>query len=429
MSAISDLVHKHRPSLDSYQDLYKHFHANPELSNQEEETAATICKHLKETISLDFDIRPNIGGHGIAALYHNGPGPTILLRADFDALPVQERTGLPYASTKRMQDADGVEKPVMHACGHDMHISSLLAAAETLVSARDSWSGTLLLAFQPAEERGTGAQAMVDDGMYDPKKHAVPVPDICLGGHVVPWRSGVVGSRRGLVATSADSMRVTLHGRGGHASMPDRLIDPVVMAAGVVMKLQTIVSREVDPWDTAVVTVASIQAGDAENVVVDDARIAIDVRATNPQAREKDMASIQRIVKAECLASNAVKEPTFQITRNFPLTVNDDSVTEKLEGSFKAHFGEGKHAYTSECGKLCGSEDFSILGTSQGKPCCFFMYGGVDHNLWDQCETEGTLNEKIPINHSGLFAPVIMPTLQTACDAYAAGALTWLMKK
>lgn len=348
MAAVSQIVQQHRPKLDGYQELYKYFHSNPELSNQEKETAATIAKHLKETISSDFDVRTNIGGHGIAALFHNGSGPTVLLRADFDALPVEERTGLEYASKKRMKDADGVEKPVMHACGHDMHISSLLAAAELLVSAKDSWSGTLLLAFQPAEERGTGAQAMVDDGLYDPNKHNVPIPDICLGGHVVPWRSGVLGTRRGLVATSADSMRVTLHGRGGHASMPDRLVDPVVMAASTIMKLQTIVAREVDPWDTAVVTVASVQAGDAENVVVDDARLAVDVRATNPATRKKIHQSIQRIVKAESLAGNAVKEPTFTITRNFPLTINDDDVTGKLEESFGAHFEAGKQGYTAK---------------------------------------------------------------------------------
>lgn len=193
MPSITDLISAHRPDLASYEDLYKYFHSHPELSNQEKETAASICSHLREKISADFDIRPNIGGHGIAALLFNGEGPTILLRADFDALPVLERTGLKYASTKRMVDADGVEKPVMHACGHDMHITALLAAAETLYKCKHSWSGTLLLAFQPAEERGTGAQAMVDDGMYEPKKHNVPIPDVALGGHVVPFRTGVIG--------------------------------------------------------------------------------------------------------------------------------------------------------------------------------------------------------------------------------------------
>lgn len=377
MASISDLIEKHRPNLSSYEELYKHFHANPELSNQEKQTASTIAAHLKDKISADFDIRTGIGGTGIAALLWNGEGLTILLRADFDALPVEERTGLSYASKKRMVDADGVEKPVMHACGHDMHITGLLAAAETLYKCKDSWSGTLLLAFQPAEERGTGAQAMVDDGMYDPKKHNVPIPDVCLGGHVMPFRTGVIGTRKGLVATAADSMRITLHGRGGHASMPDRLIDPVVMAASTIMKLQTIVSREVESWDSAVVTVASIQAGDAENVVVDDASLAVDVRTIDPKTREKVKASIHRIVKAESVASNAVKEPTFKTTRSFPLTVNDEAVTEKLEETFREHFKEDKHSYTTKIPKLGGSEDFSNLATAVDRPYSFFMYADL----------------------------------------------------
>jgi amidohydrolase len=246
MPTISELATSYRPSLTKYEHLYKHFHANPELSNQEEATAARCVSEL-QTISPDFDIKPNIGGHGIAAILFNGPGSTVLLRADFDALPIEERTGLPYASKIRMHDADGVEKPVMHACGHDMHISCLLGAAETLVAAREKWSGTLVFVFQPAEERGTGAQAMIDDGLYDSERHGVPVPDVVLGAHVMPHRAGVIGTRRGLLMSAADSMRITLHGRGGHASMPHRLVDPVVMAASTVMRLQTIVSREVDP--------------------------------------------------------------------------------------------------------------------------------------------------------------------------------------
>ena len=211
--------------------------------------------------------------------------------------------------------------------------------------------------------------------------------------------------------------------------MPDRLVDPVVMAASTIMKLQTIVSREVDSWDSAVVTVASIQAGDAENVVGDDARIAVDVRAIDPKTREKVKASIKRIVKAESVASNAVAEPTFKTTRAFPLTVNDDEVTEKLEATFREHFKESKESYNPNVPRLGASEDFSILGTAVGKPCSFFMYGGTEMELWDKCEEEGTLSEKIPINHSGLFYPVIQPTLTVATDAYAVGALTWLLKK
>nr|OQO32382.1 hypothetical protein B0A51_00442 [Rachicladosporium sp. CCFEE 5018] len=428
MSAISSLVNKHRPDQTKYEDLYKHFHSHPELSDQESQTASRIVSELK-SISPDFDIREHIGGHGLAALLSNGSGPTVLLRADTDALPVFERTNLPYASAVRMKDADGVEKPVMHACGHDFHITSLLAAAETLVACKASWSGTLLLIFQPAEERGTGAQAMVDDGLYDPKRHNIPIPDIVLGSHVMPHRSGVIGTRRGLVASSADSMRITLHGRGGHASMPHRLVDPVIMAASTVMRLRTIVSRETDAWDAAVVTCASIQAGDAENVVADDAKIAVDVRTINPETRKRTLASIRRIVNAEAVAGNAVKEPTIIPTRSFPLTINDETLTAKLEETFTAHFTEDAKAYTPVMDKLGGSEDFSILGTAVGKPCSFWMYGGTSHEVWDKAEKDGRLGEDIPINHSGLFAPVIQPTLQVGTDAYVVGALTWLVKE
>ena len=231
--------------------------------------------------------------------------------------------------------------------------------------------------------------------------------------------------------------------------MPNRLVDPVVMAASTIMKLQTIVSREVDSWDSAVVTVASIQAGDAENVVVDDARIAVDVRTIDPKTREKIKASIHRIVKAESVASNAVAEPTFKTTRSFPLTINDDEVTEQLEETFSAHFTESKDSYTRSIPRMGGSEDFSILGTAVNRPCSFFMYnpllpvyfkfdgvdtnccdryGGTDPEVWDKCESEGTLMEKIPINHSALYYPVIQPTLTVATDAYVVSALTFLKK-
>ncbi|CAK1359211.1 unnamed protein product [Cercospora beticola] len=433
---ISEVTSKYRPEFAYYEDLYKYFHAHPELSNQEKETAARIIEELKK-ISPDFDIRPNIGGYGIAALLSNGPGKTVLLRADFDALPVEERTGLPYASKARQVSAqNGQEVPVMHACGHDMHITCLLGAAHTLVSAREHWTGTLLLIFQPAEERGTGARDMVNDGLYDPNRHAVPIPDIVLGAHVVPWRSGALGTRRGLIATSADSMRITLHGRGGHASMPHRLVDPVIMAAHTVLKLQTIVSREVDPMDSCVVTVASVQAGDTENIVVDDAKISVDIRAVDQNTREHALASVRRIVKAESDSLRGVKDPTILITRDFPLTINDETITEVLENNFTAHFVDPSSKdisqqdiqYTSCCAKLSGSEDFSILGTAVDRPTSFFMYGGTPHELWDEHEKAGTLSHGIPVNHSGLFAPQIQPTMKVGMEGYIVGALSWLAK-
>lgn len=226
VSSISELVDSVKLDLGPYEELYKHFHSHPELSNQEKETAATIVAHLSK---LDaFEITTEIGGHGFAGVMKNGPGNTVLLRADMDALPVKETTGLPYASTKTMMnDRTGDETPVMHACGHDMHITCLLAAASMLVSLKSHWTGTLIVLFQPAEERGTGAQAMLDDGLYT--KHKIPVPDFVLGQHVMALPAGLIGSREGVIMAAADSYKVTLYGRGGHGSMPNRTIDPVIM--------------------------------------------------------------------------------------------------------------------------------------------------------------------------------------------------------
>lgn len=411
-----ELVKANRPPLGPYEDLYKHFHSHPELSLQEKETAATIAKHLRSIGG--FEIHEHIGGHGLVGILKNGSGKTILLRADTDALPVEEKTGLPYASTVTMKDNDGVVKPVMHACGHDMHITCLLAAAELLHEARRSWKGTLIVLFQPAEERGAGAKAMVADGLYD----KIPVPDVALGAHLMPYRAGTVGTKVGLMASAADSFKVTLYGRGGHASQPHRTIDPVVMAAQIVVRLQTIVSREVGPDDTAVVTVGSVQAGMTENIIADRAEIKVNVRTVDRQTRERVLASVRRIVKAECEASGAVKEPTFEPTSQFPFTVNDEEATTPLEEVFAQAFDP----YDRDIARLHGSEDFSILATSQNRPASFWVYGGVDPEKWDAAEKEGRLQEDIPINHSPFFAPVIQPTLRTGVDSYALAALSFL---
>lgn len=358
--SISAVVSAHRPDLSNYIELYKYLHAHPELSFQEVETASTIASRL-HMIDPDLDIKTGIGGHGLVGILRNGPGATVLLRADIDGLPVAEKTGLDYASrVKQVDKADGMEKPVMHACGHDMHITSLLAATALLSSAAKArcWTGTLIVLFQPAEERGAGAQAMVDDGLYN----YVPIPDIVLGGHVMPYRAGRLGTKRGLMASAADSRRITLYGRGGHASQPHRLIDPVLMAASAVVRLQSIVAREVDPADSAVVTVGSIVAGEAENVVSDTATVKLNVRTINPETRKRVLESVERIVKAESWASNGTKEPLFEKTSSFPFTVNDDEVTARLEQSFAAHFSEDDVGYTRTVPRLSGSEDFGILG-------------------------------------------------------------------
>ncbi|KAK6525308.1 hypothetical protein TWF694_005453 [Orbilia ellipsospora] len=424
--SLSEILEAHRPDLSPYETLYKHFHSNPELSNQEKETASTIFAHLRK-ISPDFDIRTNIGGYGIAAILRNGPGPTVLTRADMDALPVEERTGLPYASTKRVIDTQGREQPVMHACGHDMHITCHLAYAELMISAREKWHGTIILIFQPAEERGTGAQAMVDDGLYDPDRKNVPIPDVVFSGHVVPARAGVIGIRPGTMASSADNLRVTFHGRGGHASMPEKLVDPIVMAANAVLRLQTLVSREIHPSEHGVVTCSSFVSGTAaENVVADDATITIDIRANNQATRQKLYDGVQRIVQAESTASNAVAPPTIVQTRTFPVTINDTAVTTLVGEAFQHHFRYYGDGFISNFPQLSFSEDFCNLATAVDKPSLLFAYGCIDPDVMDQAQKKDAAVGSIPGNHSSLFAPQIFPTMRGGMDAYALCALALL---
>ncbi|OAL56867.1 metal-dependent amidase/aminoacylase/carboxypeptidase [Pyrenochaeta sp. DS3sAY3a] len=422
MASISEIVKKYRPDWSSYEELYKWFHAHPELSYQEKFTAEAIVKHV-ESLNA-YEIHPSIGGHGVAAVLKNGPGKTVLLRADIDGLPVEERSNLPYASQARMNDLDGVEKPTMHACGHDIHITALLAAAETLSRAKGEWSGTLILCFQPAEERAGGAQSMVDDGLYD----KVPEPDVVVGAHVMPERAGVIGTKHGLIASSADSFKVKIEGRQAHASTPHRGIDPIVQAASTIMRLQSVVAREVDPLDFAVVTVSAIHAGDAENIIPEEANLKLNIRAARPETREAVLKSVQTIIEAEAAASSNPKIPKLSPTTNFPFLFNDASVTNALEKTFSEHFEVGKHGYTNDIARLQGSEDFGILATAIGKPSCFFLYGGTDPEVYDKAEREGRLKEDVPGNHSPFFAPVIQPTLTTGTDGYVLSALTFLQK-
>ncbi|KAL2037928.1 hypothetical protein N7G274_009403 [Stereocaulon virgatum] len=411
-----------KPDLEKYEALYKHFHSHPELSLQENQTASTIFSHL-ESLEAGYELHTSIGGHGLAGVLRNGSGPKVLLRADIDALPVLEQTGLPYASKVTMKDvADGVEKPVMHACGHDMHITCLLAAAEQLAGVKSAWTGTLIVLFQPNEERGGGAQAMVDNALYE----KIPKPDFVLGQHVMPLRAGRIGNRAGTIMGAADSFKVTLFGRGGHGSMPHRSIDPVVMAANVVLRLQNIVSREINPADAAVVTVGSVQAGQTENVIADRAVLRLNTRTTTPATRDRVLAAIRRIIKAECEASNSPKAPLIEPTSRFPLTINDKDVASRLASSFGEFFGKD---FNPETASTNGSEDVSILATSIDRPYNFWFFGGVDPELWDRAESEGRLFEDVPANHSCYFAPVVQPTLTVGFEALCVGALTLLGKK
>jgi amidohydrolase len=425
---ITSLLSRSKPDLQPYEDLYKHLHENPGLSLQEHLAAETAAKHLR---ALDgYDVRTKIGGTGLIGILKNGDGKTILLRADTDALPVEELTGLPYASKKKEVDVeDGQEYPVMHACGHDMHISCMLAAAETLHASQKDWRGTLVILFQPNEERAGGAKAMIADGLYDPKKHACPIPDVVLGQHVMPSAAGTVGTRIGSFASAADSFRVTVYGRGGHASQPHRTIDPVVMAAHIIVRLQTVVSREVDPREAAVVTVGSVQSGRTENIISSEATIKINVRTVTPTTRTLVLAAVKRIVKAECDASNSPKEPLWEPTSSFPFTINDEAVTNTVAAAFTSYFGS---SHDPQSAPLGGSEDFSILATEapnreggKGVPYTYWNFGGTDPEKLKRAEEEGKLGD-VPINHSAYFAPVIRPTMSTGVDALVVAALSFL---
>lgn len=310
------------------------------------------------------------------------------------------------------------------ACGHDFHVTSLLAAAESALKARDTWSGTIVFLFQPAEERGTGAFAMVNDGLYDTNKHACPIPDMVLGQHVMPYRAGSVETKAGTMMSSADSFKVTIFGSGGHGSQPHRTIDPVVIASYIVVRLQTICSREVPPDQTAVVTVGSIQAGDTENIIAAEAVLKIDIRSVTEEWRQRILESVKRIVKAECEAGRCPKEPVFERTRTFPVTQNDKEINDALEKSFSSWFKENHKSTPSA---HLASEDVSILASSVNKPCCFWFFGGIDAKEWDKREKDGTLNE-IPVNHSPYFAPVLQPTLKTGVEALSVAILTFLGK-
>ena len=414
-NSLRGIIDRYRPDLKDYEDVYRHLHSCPELSGLEEETSATAADHLKK---LGFEVHTHIGGYGVAGVLRNGAGTVTLIRADMDALPVEEKTGLPYASKRHMKNKAGKTTPVMHACGHDTHVVSMMAAASLLHAAKAHWSGTLIIIFQPAEEHLNGARAMLDDGLYE----KIPKPDVVLAQHVMRMKTGTVSIRSGRLLTAADSINIRIFGRGGHGSAPQTCIDPIVIGAAVITRLQSVVSREVTPGEVAVVSCGSFQSGTVGNIIPDTCDIKLSVRTYGGATRERVITAIKRIVRAECDAAGAVEEPLIKI-RNSPATINDDATVRALKHTFGSFFQED--LVDSEA--ATASEDFSLLATEVGAPYAMWTYGGVDAQTWDDAVAHGKVNE-LPNNHSPYFAPVIEPTLQTAVDAMAVGALTFLKK-
>lgn len=396
--------------------LYIDLHSHPELSFQETRTAGIAAAHLRD---LGLEVHEGVGRTGVVGVLTNGAGPTVWLRADMDGLPVAEETGLPYASTAIGVDPDGETVPVMHACGHDMHVTAMIGAVERLTAERDGWSGTLVVVIQPAEEYGEGARAMIDDGALN----RFPRPDIVLGQHVAPLPAGVIGVRPGPQLSASDGLKVVLHGRGGHGSRPESTIDPIVMAAATIMRLQTVASREVAAGLPVVVTVGSVHAGTKNNIIPPDATLRLSLRYPDDQVREKVRTKVERVIRAESAASGAEREPDITTLHFLPATMNDADATGRAASAFRAAFGEQA---VIDPGLVTGSEDVSWFSRDAGVALVFWFWGGIDPQVYARAVGNGTLDSDIPTNHSPFFAPVIHPTIEVGVAAMVTAAREFL---
>ena len=401
-AALRDLS-EHR---DWRRELYTDLHRHPELGLEETATAQRITAELEA-----LGARPmRIGGTGVVAVLTNGDGPVVLARADIDGLPVQERTGLPYAS-----EVEGV----MHACGHDTHVTALLGAVRQLLAHPGTWSGTYIALFQPAEETGEGARAMVEDGLAA----RIPHPDVALGQHVMPMPAGMIAVGPGPVMSQSDSLRITLHGRGAHGSMPHLSVDPVVLAASVVLRLQTVVSREVAPGEFSVLTIGALHAGTRPNIIADRAELQVNMRHYDPAVRDRVLAAVERVVRAECAASGAPRDPEIVVEHRLPPTINDPETAERVATAFRDRFGADRVVPMPQ---VTASEDFSVIPDALGVPYAYWLVGGGDPEAFAAAMREDGGAASLPVNHSPLFAPVVEPTLEAMTSAHVVAALAYL---
>jgi amidohydrolase len=387
--------------------LYVDLHQHPELSGAETATAAKLAGQLR---ALGYTVTERVGGTGVVAVLRNGAGKTILLRTELDALPVEEATGMPFASKVHAKDPSGRDVAVGHMCGHDVHMSALVATASVMAQRRDAWHGTLVLIGQPAEETISGAEKMVKDGLFT----RFPRPDALLALHVMnDLPAGQVGVVEGAYSSNADSLRITIYGKGGHGSAPHTTVDPIVIAARTVVSLQTIVAREVKPGEFAVVTVGYVNAGTKNNIIPDQAELGLTVRTHSGQVRTQILNAITRIANAEAQAGNAPRAPLIERYEATDAVYNDPALTRRLQQSLATALG-ADHVVKGE--PITASEDFSVF-IEQGIPGFYLTLGGADAQKFAEARASGT---SLPSNHSPLFAPDVDPALHTAINAEVA---------
>ena len=387
--------------------FYLDLHQHPELSGHETRTSAKLAARLR---GAGYEVTGQVGNTGVVAVMKNGAGPTVMLRTELDALPVEEKTGLPYASQVRVKDDAGQEVPVMHACGHDLHMAALAGTAEVMARNRGNWHGTLMLIGQPAEETIGGAEGMLKDGLFT----RFPRPDVAVAMHVGnEFPAGMVAIIPGVYNTNSDSVRVTIYGKGGHGAMPQATIDPIVIAARTILALQTIASREVRPGEMAVVTVGYIHAGTKNNIIPDQAEMGLTIRTRKADVRQHVLEAITRISKAEAAAAGALREPSVERYEATDLVYNNPQLAETLRAPLEAALGKN-HVVTGE--PITPSEDFSFF-VEQGVPGFYFSLGGADPQKFDAARAAGT---RLPSNHSPLFAPDAEPALRAGIVAEVA---------
>jgi amidohydrolase len=414
--AVKRKVDAEYPSLDA---LYKDLHANPELSLMEERTAGIIARELG---ALGFEVVPKFGGHGVVGVMRNGAGPTLLIRTDLDGLPILEETGLPYASKVRTKNLAGDDVPVMHGCGHDIHMAAFVGTARTLVALKPHWSGTLVLIGQPAEEIGVGARLMLTEGLY----RKFPKPDFALALHdSATLPAGTVGLIEGFAMANVDTAEILVRGIGGHGAYPHATKDPIVLAARIVLALQTIVSREIRPIDPAVVTVGSIQGGTKHNIIPDEVKLQLTLRSYSDDVRRTIIDAIKRICRGEAIAAGLPEDrmPIVTVAEQeyTPATYNNPELTRRIRGAFTEWLGGGNVRLIEA---EMGGEDFGRFGkTTENVPICLFRVGAVAPESVAESRRTGV---PLPSLHSSKFAPVPEPTIKTGVIAMTAAALELL---